>query len=123
MASRFPSLTSSWTECTAHRPRAIGTGHDIAALVLFFQSELMGTTSGESITHDPVAHKHLRLRHDTAPDQIVWETSPDGSTWVERRRIARPFPVSTLRAEIEGGTYRAETESGEVLVDDFVFAR
>ncbi|HVJ95059.1 MAG TPA: hypothetical protein VM580_35010, partial [Labilithrix sp.] len=95
----------------------------ISAGKIFFQSELAGTLTGDSITHDPVAHKHLRLRHDTAGDQIVWETSPDGSSWVERRRIARPFPVTALRAEIETGTYQAENQPGEALVDDFVFAR
>ena len=95
----------------------------ISAGKLFLQSELQGATTGESITHDPSEHKHLRIRHDTAPDQIVWETSPDGTTWTERRRVARPFPVTVLRAEIEGGTYRSEAEGGEMLVDDFVFAR
>ncbi len=95
----------------------------VSAGKLFFQSELAAVTSGESIAYDPVAHKHLRLRHDTGPDQIVWETSPDGAAWVERRRIARPFPVTALRAEIEGGTYQAEVDPGEVIVDDFLFAR
>ncbi len=95
----------------------------ISAGKLFFQSELAGATSGESIPHDPAAHKHLRLRHDQGPDQIVWETSPDGASWVERRRIARPFPVNVLKAEIETGTYKAEADPGEALVDDFVFAR
>jgi hypothetical protein len=95
----------------------------ISAGKLFFQSELAGVTAGESVDHDPTAHKHLRLRHDPGPDQIVWETSPDGVTWVERRRIARPFPVNVLKAEIEAGTYRSEADPGEALVDDLVFAR
>lgn len=95
----------------------------ISAGKLFFQSEMMGATTGSSISFDPVQHKHLRFRHDALADQIVWETSPEGATWTERRRIARPFPVTTLRAEVEGGTYQAETAPGEALVDDFVFAR
>ena len=94
----------------------------ISASSLFFQSELAGKTTGESIVHDPVAHKHLRMRHEPGPDEIVWETSPDGVTWTERRRIPRPFPVDVLKAEIEAGTYRAEADPGEALVDDFLFA-
>ena len=95
----------------------------ISAGNLYLQSEVGGTVTGESIAHDPVAHKHLRLRHDRGPDQIVWETSSDGATWVERRRTARPFPVDVLKAEVETGTYRSEVDPGEALVDDFLFAR
>jgi hypothetical protein len=95
----------------------------ISAGKLFMQDELQGQTNGDSIPHDPTAHKFLRIRHESGTDQIVWETSADGSAWVERRRVARPFPVSALRAEIEGGTYRSEAAGGEVIVDDFFFAR
>jgi hypothetical protein len=95
----------------------------ISAGKLFFQSERMGVTTSESIPHDGVGHRHLRLRHDAGNSQLVWETSPDGAAWVERRRIAAPFPVTALRAEIEAGTYRVEVDPGEALVDDFLFAR
>lgn len=95
----------------------------VSAGKIFFQSELAGATTTESLTFDPAAHAHLRLHHDVAADQIVWETSPDGASWVERRRIARPFPLAALRAEVEAGTYRVEADPGEVLVDDFVFAK
>ena len=37
--------------------------------------------------------------------------------------VARPFPVEVLKAEVEAGTYRAEADPGEALVDDFLFAR
>jgi hypothetical protein len=95
----------------------------VSAGNLYFQSENTGVTSGTFITFDPVAHKVVRIRHDAGPDQIVWETSPDGATWTEQRRVARPFALAAARAEIEGGTYRVETDSGEAIVDDFVFAK
>ncbi|HSO32719.1 MAG TPA: hypothetical protein VLT33_09385, partial [Labilithrix sp.] len=95
----------------------------ISAGNLYLQSESMGVRSTVSLPYDAVAHRQLRIRHDVGPDQLVWDTSPDGAVWTERRRIARPFALAATRAEIEGGTYRAETDPGELIVDDFLFAR
>jgi hypothetical protein len=75
------------------------------------------------VPYDAVQHRHLRIRHDSAGDAWVWETSPDGSVWTERRRIARPFPLDAVRGEMEAGTYRAESNPGDVLVDEFSFGR
>lgn len=95
----------------------------VSAGNVYFQSEHLGVTTSVSVPYDPVAHRRLRIRHDVSSDEIVWDTSPDGVVWAERRRIARPFALTALRAEIEGGTYRVETDPGEAIVDDFVFAR
>lgn len=40
------------------------------------------------ITYDPVAHAFLRLREDGT--NVYWDTSPDGSTWTNRRTLASP---------------------------------
>lgn len=95
----------------------------VSAGNIYFQSENMGVTSGTHVPYDPFAHKYVRIRHDAIADQIVWETSPDGAAWVEQRRVARPFALAAVRAEVEGGTYRVETDPGEAIVDDFVFAK
>jgi hypothetical protein len=105
-------------------PQAAGWARTtVSAGKLYFQSESMAVTSTVSIPYDPSAHRHLRIRHDAGGDQLVWETSPDGVGWAEQRRIARPFSLAGTRAEIEGGTYRVETDPGEAIVDDFVFAK
>lgn len=95
----------------------------VSAGRLFFQAELAKTRSSTSVVFDPTAHKHLRMRHLSTTNEIVWETSPDRVTWVEQRRLASPFPVNIMRAEIEAGTYQPEVDPQEALVDDFVFAR
>lgn len=95
----------------------------VAAGNVYFQSESKGVITSSLVPFDPAAHKLLRMRHDVAADEIVWESSPDGATWSEQRRIARPFALTAMRAEIEAGSYRAETGPGEAIVDDFVFSR
>jgi hypothetical protein len=95
----------------------------VSAGNVYFQSENAGVSTSMFIPYDPIAHKYLRIRHDAVADQVVWETSPDSATWTEQRRVARPFLLAAVRAEIEGGTYRVETDPGEAIIDDFVFAK
>lgn len=40
------------------------------------------------IAFDPVAHAFLRLREDGT--NLYWDTSPDGTTWTNRRTLATP---------------------------------
>lgn len=97
----------------------------VSAGKIFFQSEAPVTRErqGSSIAFDPTNHRHVRIRHLTGSNELVWETSPDKATWTERQRVVAPFPVNVMRAEIETGTYQSEGNTGEALVDDFVFAR
>jgi hypothetical protein len=44
--------------------------------------------TGVEITYDPVAHAFLRLSEDGT--NVYWDTSPDGSTWTNRRTLATP---------------------------------
>lgn len=95
----------------------------VSAGNVYFQSEKAGVTTSAFVPFDPVAHHMLRIRHDVASDEIVWETSATGTAWTEQRRVARPFPLTDVRAEIEGGSYQPEADPGEAIVDDFYFAR
>src|SRR5690606_37331628 len=45
------------------------------------------------LPYDPVAHLWLRLREDGT--NVYWDTSPDGSTWTNRRTLATPAWVTT----------------------------
>ncbi|MFF9118277.1 hypothetical protein ACF09Y_22205 [Streptomyces massasporeus] len=40
------------------------------------------------LTYDPVTHLWLRLREDGT--NLYWDTSPNGSTWTNRRTLATP---------------------------------
>ena len=45
------------------------------------------------ITYDPVNHAFLRLREDGT--NVYWDTSPDGTTWTNRRTLASPAWIAT----------------------------
>src|SRR5690606_20661782 len=45
------------------------------------------------LPYDPVAHLWLRLREGGT--NVYWDTSPDGSTWTNRRTLATPAWVTT----------------------------
>jgi hypothetical protein len=45
------------------------------------------------ITYNATDHKFLRLREDGT--NVYWDTSPDGTTWTNRRTLATPAWVTT----------------------------
>lgn len=46
-----------------------------------------------AITYSAVTHKFLRLRETGG--NVLWDTSPDGSTWTNRRTLATPAWVTS----------------------------
>lgn len=121
-----PSAATEASLSLAILPQTAGWARiTVSAGKIFFQSEKPVTREreGSSLPFDPTNHRHVRIRHLAGTNELVWETSPDKVTWTERRKIVSPFPVNVMRAEVETGTYQAEGNPGEALVDDFVFAR
>ncbi|WP_282790909.1 hypothetical protein [Streptomyces sp. CC224B] len=55
----------------------------------------VGYTDGAavSLTYDPVAHRWLRIRETGG--SLFWDTSPDGSTWTNRRTLTTPAWVAS----------------------------
>ena len=49
--------------------------------------------SSVDITYSATTHKFLRLREDGT--NVYWDTSPDGSTWTNRRTLATPAWVTS----------------------------
>lgn len=86
---------------------------------LNFQTRVGGALISPGVTHDPTGHRFWRLRHDTRDDRIVFETSGDGSTWVERRAVARPFAVTSLTIELGAGTSASVSSPGAAVFDNF----
>ncbi|MET7975741.1 hypothetical protein ABZW44_22400 [Streptomyces mirabilis] len=58
------------------------------------------------ITYDPVAHKFVRLREDGT--NVYWDTSPDGTTWTNRRTLATPawIPASIDQCALDMSAHR-----------------
>lgn len=71
------------------------------------------------ITYDPVAHAFLRLREDGT--NVYWDTSPDGSTWTNRRTLATPAWVTSEidTCALDLGAHRDAGTSDEATYDLF----
>lgn len=62
---------------------------------------------------------HWRIRHDTGPNEIVWEVSGDGSTWTELRRLTPAFAITSVSFYLSGGTGASIATPGLIEFDDF----
>lgn len=80
------------------------------------------------ITYSAVTHKFLRLREDGT--NVYWDTSPDGTTWTNRRTLATPAWVTSevdtcaldLSAHRDAGTAdEAQYDLANTLSDGAVF--
>ena len=85
---------------------------------LFFQALVDGVMSETFIPYVNATHRWWRIRHESTPNQIVYETSTDGSSWTERRRIASTVAVTTLSLEVSAGTYSSVTTPGFAIFDN-----
>ncbi|MFF8589958.1 hypothetical protein ACF061_00720 [Streptomyces sp. NPDC015220] len=62
--------------------------------MLRMQSDTAGTDpSAVEITYSATTHAFLRLREDGS--NVYWDTSPDGTTWTNRRTLATPAWVAS----------------------------
>lgn len=86
---------------------------------LNFQVRAGGTESTPNVAHDPAQQRFWRLRHERRGDQVVFETSGDGTTWVARRTVARPFALTSLLVELGAGTASSVATPGQAVFDNF----
>ncbi|MFJ9633806.1 hypothetical protein ACIRU8_39540 [Streptomyces sp. NPDC101175] len=71
------------------------------------------------ITYSATTHKFLRLREDGT--NVYWDTSPDGSTWTNRRTLATPAWVtaSTEACAVDLSAHRDAGTTDEAQYDLF----
>lgn len=71
------------------------------------------------IAYDPVAHAFLRLREDGT--NVYWDTSPDGTTWTNRRTLASPAWIATAidTCALDMSAHRDAGVSDEATYDLF----
>jgi subtilisin-like proprotein convertase family protein len=81
-----------------------------------------------TIPYDPVAHRFLRIRHNSATGQVIFETAPGSGgvpgTWVQR--FSEPWNstlgFNSFQFELRGGTLGAESnQPGKAIFDNFQF--
>jgi hypothetical protein len=83
---------------------SISTGSDLGETVWWrIDAGIIGATryvdqqqtDGWTAPFDPVEHRWVALRHE--PGVIVWATSRDGITWVDRSQLMATFPVDDVQ--------------------------
>jgi hypothetical protein len=93
-------------------------GLDAASPVLVFQVKVDGVVSQQVIPYDPVQHRYWRFRHEPQTNSIVFETSPNGTTYTERYRVALQKGVASLACEMSAGTSTAVGNPGQAVFDN-----
>lgn len=71
--------------------------------LLFFANAVGYTEAGApSVTYSATTHKWLRL--SLSGSNVLWDTSPDGTTWTNRRTLAKPswLPATNCYFYYEG---------------------
>lgn len=96
--------------------------------LLWFEKKIGGAKTKFSTAFDPVQHAWWRIRHDTATNELVFETAPDAGrapgSFSERRRMARELAITAMRIELKAGTWKPESGApGTVVFDDVLAVR
>jgi hypothetical protein len=100
----------------------------VTGLLKFSSETAYFDGSATTVTYSAVTHKFLRLREDGT--NVYWDTSPDGSTWTNRRTLATPAWVTAsvdtvaldLSAHRDAGTAdEAQFDLFNTLADGAVF--
>jgi hypothetical protein len=68
------------------------------------------------ITYNATTHRWLRIRE--AGDQVMWDTSPDGHTWTNRRTVSSPAWVADGDLEVQLIAHRADGTDNFVDFDN-----
>jgi hypothetical protein len=104
----------------------------VEAGTLIWQKRIGGTKINLfSATYNSVNHRYLRVRHDSATGEVVFETAGnDGGspgTWTERHREqwnTGAVPVNRVLFELKAGTWQPESNApGKVIFDNFRAAK
>jgi PKD repeat protein len=90
---------------------------------LFCDQTIAGQRDYTLINFNAAQHRHWRIRHISAGDSIVFETSPDAVTWTAQRTVARRLPLGSVTVELSGGSYQPEGTPGTVVFDNFAAER
>lgn len=84
------------------------------------KTDSAGWISIFSIAYDPIAHRYLRLRHDTSSDNVFYETSPDGAAWTVQGTTPTFAPIVEVFLMLSGsGGTGAPAGTPDVVLDNF----
>ena len=81
-----------------------------------FRERVAGTDVDESVSFNPLRFRWFRIRH--ASGTVFWETSADGSTWVERYSKSTSLDLSAVLFRFVSGYWDTELAPGTVTIDN-----
>lgn len=87
---------------------------------LNFREIVGGSPSITSITYSSTSHRWLRLTHDGT--NLLWETSPDRSTWTTQRTKTPGRTWTVGAVQVNTGFYGTEPTPGTALFDNINFS-
>lgn len=85
---------------------------------IVFESNVAGASSQTTMAYVAATHRYWRIRHNTANDNIYWDTSADGTTWTTRRNMARPIAITAATVDLDSGVYVSVNNPGSATYDD-----
>ena len=131
-AASVQLATPASASTTAYAMFTVGTNVSnyyrlfVSGSTLVAQKKIGGTKTDYTFAYDAAGDQFLRIRHDAATGQVVWETAPSygGSpgAWVLRRAEAwqtTAVPLGTVKFELKAGTSDAQPTPGTVAFDNF----
>jgi hypothetical protein len=86
---------------------------------LYLQNKINGRKNSQTLRYDPASHRSWRLRHEASLNEILWETSADGTNWEVLRRATPQIPLEKVFVTLGAGTYTPEIEPGLAAFDNF----
>ena len=87
---------------------------------IVFRSVVAGAQDQTVLNYDPVAYRFWGIRHDEATNKISLQTSPDGVTWVTRKRVTAGFSLSAVYFYVYAGAWgTGNSNPGVAKYDNF----
>ncbi|MEU2062909.1 hypothetical protein [Streptomyces sp. NPDC013455] len=106
---------SMWVTSTTAGTR-IGWRYDASTGQLSCQSQVGFADAGAiNLTYSPIDHAWIRLRETGT--SVIWETSPDGYVWTNRRAVSTPAWVTSQTHAVDFPTTRTGGTAGYIEWD------
>jgi hypothetical protein len=72
----------------------------------------------EYIPYNAAQQRFWGIRHDSATDSIIFESSSDGTNWITQKTTPRKIAITALTLNLTAGTYFAVANPGTAVFDN-----
>lgn len=102
-----------------------GAGHSVdwyyqnsGTPTIYARDNTNGTSTTTAVTYNATTHRWLRITESAGT--VYWDTSPDGTTWTNRRSKAINWPLTSCFIYIDGNVSTANPVTA--IVDNFNYS-